>query len=181
MIRVLLLAICATIPPFAGTAHAQTIGTKQLAQGCSPSMGGKYSGLLRKLHVPGDVRRYGRCRDYGRWSGSYYKGYGPLPRGAFWTYVYPHWYIWARRGVAGGGGGGVPGGQLGSGCQDASMGGKYSGVMRRLRIPGDVRRYGRCRDYGRWSGNYYRGFGPLPRGYWVYSYPYWIIWARRHR
>jgi hypothetical protein len=64
--------------------------------GCDPSFGGKYTGLLRRIRVPGDVQQYGRCRDYGRWSGYSYRGYTNLPNG-YWTYSAPHWYIWANQ------------------------------------------------------------------------------------
>ena len=63
---------------------------------CDPSFGGKYQTLLRRLHVPGDVRQYGTCRDYGRWSGYSYRGYTNLPNG-YWTYASPYWYIWQSR------------------------------------------------------------------------------------
>jgi len=63
---------------------------------CDPSFGGKYVNLLRRISVPNDRQRYGLCRDYGRYSGSSWAGYRNLPRG-YWTYKYPHWYIWGRR------------------------------------------------------------------------------------
>ena len=63
---------------------------------CDPSFGGKYVSLLRRISVPRDRRRYGLCRDYGRYSGSSWAGYRNLPPG-YWTYKYPHWYIWGRR------------------------------------------------------------------------------------
>lgn len=69
--------------------------------------------------------------------------------------------------------------QLAQAC-DPTFGGKYAILLRRLAIPGDRGQYGNCRDYGRWSGNSYRGYSNLPNGFWVYSYPYWIIWARRN-
>lgn len=65
------------------------------------------------------------------------------------------------------------------GCADPSFNGKYSNELRRLNIPADLARYGRCRDYGAWPGNSYAGHTNLPHGFWVYSYPYWIIFAKR--
>jgi len=71
-------------------------GTSRPASACNPSFGGKYVNLLRRISVPQDRRRYGLCRDYGRYSGSSWAGYRNLPSG-YWTYKYPHWYIWGRR------------------------------------------------------------------------------------
>ncbi len=66
------------------------------ARACDPSFGGKYVSLLRRISVPQDRRRYGLCRDYGRYSGSSWAAYRNLPAG-YWTYKYPHWYIWGQR------------------------------------------------------------------------------------
>jgi len=65
------------------------------------------------------------------------------------------------------------------GCADPTFAGKYSEELRRLELPNDRGRYGACNDYGAWSGTSYAGHTGLPRGYWVYSYPYWIIYAKR--
>ena len=139
------------------------------ASGCDPSFGGKYSGLLRQLPIPEDEGQYGKCRDYGAWSGTEYKGHTNLPPTAFWTYSAPNWYVWARRGA----------GSAAAGCPDPTFGGKYSGELRRLEIPRDRGRYGVCNEYGAWSGNSYAGHTNLPNGYWVYSFPHWIIYANR--
>lgn len=66
-----------------------------------------------------------------------------------------------------------------TGCSDPTFAGKYSNELRRLNVPADRARYGTCRDYGAWSGNSYAGQTGLPNGYWVYSYPNWIIYANR--
>jgi hypothetical protein len=136
---------------------------------CDPSFGGKYSGLLRQLAIPEDSRQYGACHDYGRWAGGSYKGHTNLPPNAFWTYSAPNWYIWARRGGAA---------QRAS-CPDPTFGGKYAEELRRLEVPADLARYGACNDYGPWAGTSYAGHTDLPNGYWVYSYPHWIIYAKR--
>ncbi len=137
---------------------------------CDPSFGGKYRVLLRILAVPQDVARYGACNDYGAWQGTSYAGHADLPPGAYWSYSAPNWYVWAvRAGSA----------YHYGGCADPSVGGKYSGFIMRLNIPGDVAQYGQCRDYGAWRGYSYKGYHNLPQGFWVYSAPYWIIWARQ--
>ena len=58
---------------------------------------------------------------------------------------------------------------------DPSFGGKYSNELRRLEIPQDRGQYGPCHDYGAWTGNEYQGHTDLPNGYWVYSFPHWIL------
>lgn len=136
------------------------------ATGCDPSFGGKYSGLLRQLAIPEDEAQYGKCRDYGPWNGTEYKGHANLPPNAFWTYRAPNWYVWAQRGAT-------------AGCADPTFAGKYSGELRRLSVPQDRGRYGDCNDYGPWSGDSYAGHTGLPNGYWVYSFPHWIIYANR--
>lgn len=69
---------------------------KRVSVACSTSWGGKYGGFMRRIYVPGDVGRYGKCSNYGWWSGLSYKGVR-LPRPGFWVYVYPNWYVWYRR------------------------------------------------------------------------------------
>ena len=66
-----------------------------------------------------------------------------------------------------------------TGCSDPTFAGKYSNELRRLDIPEDRARYGVCKDYGTWTGTSYAGHTGLPQGYWVYSFPYWIIYANR--
>lgn len=67
------------------------------------------------------------------------------------------------------------------GCADPTFSGKYSNELRRIAVPRDVARYGRCRDYGRWAGSSYEGHTNLPNGFWVYSYPEWIIYGQAQR
>jgi len=143
----------------------------QPATACDPSFAGKYSELIRRIAVPEDAQQYGPCHDYGAWNGTEYKGHTNLPPNAFWTYSAPHWHIWAKTGTAG----------TQAGCPDPTFGGKYSSELRRLDIPQDRGRYGVCNDYGAWTGNEYQGHTNLPNGYWVYSFPYWIIYANRSR
>ena len=66
-----------------------------------------------------------------------------------------------------------------TGCSDPTFAGKYSNELRRLDIPADRARYGVCKDYGPWTGTSYGTHTDLPNGYWVYSFPYWIIYANR--
>ena len=142
---------------------------------CDPSFGGKYAGLIRQLPIPEDEGQYGKCRDYGAWSGNEYKGHSNLPPTAFWTYSAPNWYLWSRQGPP-------PGptqSEAGGGCPDPTFGGKYAQELRRIEVPQDRGQYGACNDYGEWSGTAYEGHANLPSGYWVYSFPHWIIYAIR--
>jgi hypothetical protein len=136
----------------------------------------RYRGLMRRLYIPGDRGRYGHCREWGLWQGRSYKGHHRLPRG-YWVWRAPYWYIYARRGVVRAGPGPRPGRRFARGCRGSRYG--YAGLMRRLHIPRDRRRYGLCREWGIWAGRSYKGYANLPRGYWVWRAPYWYIYRRR--
>jgi hypothetical protein len=66
---------------------------------------GKYSKLLRKIHVPQDRQSYGDYHEWGQYGATDWQGHRNIPAG-FWVYVYPHWYIWGESK------GGQPAGQL---------------------------------------------------------------------
>lgn len=57
---------------------------------------GSYSGLRKRLYVPGDKSSYGAYKNYGSSSTSSYRGYKGLPSG-YWVYVAPYWYIWGSK------------------------------------------------------------------------------------
>lgn len=161
-------------PPPEGAPPRRRAAPSRWARGCGGSTW-RYRGLMRRLYIPQDRRQYGVCREWGRWSGRSYRGYTNLPRGAFWVWRAPHWYIYRfRRRFAA-----VPPPVRGvRGCAGSRW--RYSGLMRRLYIPQDRGQYGVCREWGRWSGRSYRGYRNLPRGaYWVWRAPYWYIYRRR--
>jgi len=54
--------------------------------------------------------------------------------------------------------------------------GKYSKLLRRLKIPADRQSYSEFRDYGLYQACDWAGYTNIPAGYWVYVYPYWYIW-----
>jgi hypothetical protein len=60
------------------------------------SVQGKYSKLLRRIHVPNDKANYTEFNDYGTYPATDYAGYQGIPAG-YWVYVYPHWYIWGEQ------------------------------------------------------------------------------------
>lgn len=62
------------------------------------SVNGKYTKLLRRIHVPNDVVSYGEFRDWGHYTGTSYAGHNDLPAG-HWVYVEPHWYIWGEMNI----------------------------------------------------------------------------------
>jgi hypothetical protein len=168
--RLVIVTAFAGIAALASSAGAQLSGGLSGGPTCDPSFGGKYSGLLRQLVIPEDAQQYGNCHDYGLWQGTEYKGHANLPPTAYWTYSAPNWYLWAKSGDKA---------SAPQACPDPTFGGKYSRELRRLSVPGDLGRYGSCNDYGPWEGDAYAGHTGLPHGFWVYSYPDWIIYANR--
>ncbi len=63
--------------------------------------------------------------------------------------------------------------------QKAAVGGKYSNLLRRIKVAKDVGQYSLFQDYGP-SEAYadYEGHKNIPKGSWVYAYPYWYIWSK---
>jgi len=61
----------------------------------------------------------------------------------------------------------------------ATVNGKYSELLKRLRIPKDRADYGDFYDWGKWNGSEYKDHSSLPQGYWVYVYPDWYIWKKQ--
>jgi formate dehydrogenase maturation protein FdhE len=59
------------------------------------SVKGKYTKLLKRIHVPNDKASYTEFNDYGQYPATDYAGYEGIPAG-YWVYVYPHWYIWGE-------------------------------------------------------------------------------------
>ena len=59
----------------------------------------------------------------------------------------------------------------------ARAGGKYSKLLRRLKVPQDKQSYTDFKDYGHYQATDYAGYANLPAGYWVYVYPHWYIWG----
>src|SRR5262249_24481160 len=58
----------------------------------------------------------------------------------------------------------------------ARVDGKYEMVLRQIKVEKDADTYKEFRDFGMRDMREYAGFTDLPRGYWVYVYPYWYIW-----
>jgi hypothetical protein len=56
---------------------------------------GRYTKLLRKVHVPQDRGSYGDFHEFGHYQATDWQGHKNIPAG-FWVYVYPHWYIWGE-------------------------------------------------------------------------------------
>ena len=72
------------------------IGAHPAHAGCSSHWNNRYHGFVARIHDPASRSSYGTCHDYGSWFGSSYKG-RRVPRGAYWVYVYPNWYVWRHR------------------------------------------------------------------------------------
>ena len=60
------------------------------------SCGGRYSKLLARLEVKGDLKRYKLFNEEGYFKLKEWGGHKNPPAG-YWVYVYPHWYIWKNR------------------------------------------------------------------------------------
>jgi hypothetical protein len=63
----------------------------------------------------------------------------------------------------------------------ARVNGKYSKLLRRLKVPQDLQNYTEFRDYGEYPATDYAGYTKIPAGYWVYVYPHWYIWGEIKR
>ena len=62
---------------------------------------------------------------------------------------------------------------------EASMNGKYRDLMLTFEAPEDVGEYGVHYEYGYWDLESYKGYGPIPPGYWVYVEPLWYVWEKQ--
>ncbi len=122
---------------------------------------GKYSDLLKKIKVPEDRDHYADFSDDGYWDGTEWAGHKNLPAG-HWVYDYPHWYIWGN-------------GEKAT-LKKASADGKYSKLLKKIKVPEDRDEYKDFYEWGHWTGTEWKGHKNLPAGYWVYTYPYWYIW-----
>jgi hypothetical protein len=59
----------------------------------------------------------------------------------------------------------------------ARVDGKYSKLLKRIKVPADKATYTEFSDFGFYEGTDWAGYTNLPAGYWVYVYPYWYIWG----
>ncbi len=57
--------------------------------------------------------------------------------------------------------------------------GKYSDLFYVLKVPEDKSGYGEFNDYGWWGGGSWAGVKDNPAGYWVYVYPYWLVFKNK--
>jgi hypothetical protein len=58
----------------------------------------------------------------------------------------------------------------------ARVNGKYDMLLRQIKVPSDHEQFADFRDAGAKDTKEYAGFTDLPKGNWVYVYPYWYIW-----
>jgi hypothetical protein len=58
----------------------------------------------------------------------------------------------------------------------ARTNGKYEMLLQQIKVTGDFDKYGNFRDLGARDVTEHAGFKDLPKGHWVYVYPYWYIW-----
>lgn len=64
--------------------------------------------------------------------------------------------------------------------EKASVGGKYSNLLRKVDAAEDRGRYGDFNDYGHSTTGTYAGQTSLPPAYWVYVYPSWYLWEQQN-
>ncbi|GEM_PF-480263 len=131
------------------------------------SVNGKYSELSNVIDVPDDRGKYGDFYDLGYKKWRKYKDHKDLEYG-YWVYVYPSWYIWKKKTSDG----------EGPSYDKASVDGKYRGLLKTLNVPNDRYSYRDLYEGGYRTTSSYRGNYNLPKGYWVYLYPYWYIWEK---
>lgn len=58
----------------------------------------------------------------------------------------------------------------------ATVDGKYRMLLRQFKVEKDAEKVGDFKDLGLQDKREYAGQTELPKGYWVYAYPYWYIW-----
>jgi beta-lactamase regulating signal transducer with metallopeptidase domain len=58
----------------------------------------------------------------------------------------------------------------------ASVNGKYQMLLAQIKVDSDAAKYKDFHDLGAKSDKSYAGHDNLPKGHWVYVYPYWYIW-----
>jgi len=63
----------------------------------------------------------------------------------------------------------------------ATVGGKYSNLLRKILVKNDFAQEGEFNDYGMWRASRYAGYKDLPDGYWVYVYPHWYIFGTKSK
>lgn len=59
---------------------------------------------------------------------------------------------------------------------EATVNGKYSNLLRTIKVPDDEILYGKFSDFRYYVGTEYAGYKDLVPGYWVYVAPNWYIW-----
>jgi len=135
------------------------------------SANGKYAKLLKILNVPEDESNEGRFKDAGFSNLTRYGDYKNLPRGSYWVYATPKWYLWGtfRRAPA-----------RPAPPPEASLQGKYADLITTLEVPADEAKHGKFQELGRSAQTSYAGREQLPAGaYWIYLAPRWYLWARK--
>lgn len=129
------------------------------------SANGKYTSLVQVLECEKDKKTYGEYRDYGYWSGGAWCG--EVGEAGYWVWVYPKWYVWAKKSK--------PQNRFGK----SSANGKYSNLIQKLQCKKDKKTYGEYQDYGYWSGGAWCG-DVGKAGYWVWVYPNWYVWETKN-
>src|SRR5258708_1220729 len=57
--------------------------------------------------------------------------------------------------------------------------GKYRMLLRQIKVAADRKQFSDYEDFGYRTETTCADYANLPKGYWVYVYPYWYIWRDR--
>lgn len=160
-----LLCVLAGLSLFLTNVSPSAAQPKQVSS--KASVFGKYYNLERKLHVPQDKETF---TDFCDWGFDHpfdsYQGHPNVPAG-YWVYLYPDWYIWRDLDIS-----------RDNSIQKATLDGKYSQFLKKMRVGTDLKQYGLFRELGYVSLTNYSTYNNLPAGYWVYDFPYWYIFGK---
>ena len=133
----------------------------------SPSVNGRYEGLIQTMYCPQAESEYGRYNHYGYWNGGDYICDDQYAEAGYWVYQYPNWYVWAYDTDT----------YNDTSFNDPSSAyGSYANLVQILTCYEDQGTYGEYYDYGYWSGGEWCG-EKAEEGYWVYDAPDWYIWS----
>jgi hypothetical protein len=139
------------------------------------SVDDKYNRLLKTIYAPDDRNRFRDLYEWGYRNNSSYEGNRNLP-GGYWVYLFPYWYIWESES-----GSSHHHDKPSIDKRGASYNGRYSSLRKTLYIPEDRKKHGDSKEFGYMKNSTYYSYSRLPKGYWVYYYPYMYIWGRVER
>jgi hypothetical protein len=134
------------------------------------SVNGKYETILKTFSAPADRAKFGEFYDWGLRTVTTYGTNRGLPKG-YWVYSYPHWYIWKT----------TKEGKPAPDYTRGSIDGRYRDILKTIYVPKDKEKFGDIYEWGYRGNTSYGDATYIPKGYWVYAYPYWYVWNKQAR